>query len=126
MKRLYWFSIVVGLSACGSGTTTVAVNDTAVGPADTSPCTADQFWYRDKACGPVSNPGDAGGDAGLTMGCSDMGDGKCYRLCKSDTDCTEPGWTHCGELGLFDGNDVCSTTVKICKPTAKSVCGKVQ
>jgi hypothetical protein len=126
--RLVIGTVLILLGACGaenSGSPADSYTDVAVDTADASPCVAGQYWYRDQVCGPVSGGADAG-DKGITMACTEMGDGKCYRSCTSDADCLEAGWTHCGELGLFAGNDVCTEKVKICKPTAKGVCGKVE
>lgn len=74
----------------------------ASGPADgppllcrpAPPCPSGwNYVYDDSICGYGSTT------------CSHNGDGLCYRECKTDSDCVDPGFGKCGSISVFGGSD---------------------
>jgi hypothetical protein len=70
------------------------------------------FVYRDTYCGLAVDGGT----------CFDVGDGRMYPVCSSDSNCS-PGEPFCRVLGLFHGGDFnCNASVKICRTVDRDEC----
>lgn len=71
------------------------------------------FLYVDTSCAP-------GLDASVDIDrCGEVGDGRCYQVCSSDSDCQDPKRSRCAVIGLFAGTDFsCTQKVRVCRSSA--------
>ncbi len=69
------------------------------------PCPSGWYQYSDSMCWLA--------DTGLK--CSASGDGLCYPVCKTDSDCTDPRFPTCGTIWVFNGSDA-GQSKYVCQP----------
>ena len=75
---------------------------------DASTC---DFVYQDRAC-PQQN----------TVPCTEVGDGTCYKKCKTDLECRDPKRPFCSVLGLWSGDFECNSKVVVCSAKKSDLC----
>lgn len=80
-------------------------------------CELGDFVYQDWACGLPSADG--------VWTCSIVGDGRCYVMCESDSECSDSGAPYCRRIGLFFGGDYgCNQAISVCRDVDVHDCPK--
>lgn len=90
-----------------------------------APCPSGD-WYaftNDQRCHHCTSSAEPGCSSLVRYTCESWGDGLCYRMCQSNSDCADPCFPYCRKLGLYNGTDQCgASSQSVCLKSDKDTC----